>query len=116
MNRACAALSSLVKQAEANGGEVAAVAHSKFLKILLAVFEDVPLVQAAAIQQSNCCIDVIDIKRDAPMVILGPKCNLFGGALSNAPDNFELRVPAGRVVRLNERRHLEDLEIETMTG
>lgn len=116
MNRACSALQFLVKEAEANGGSTVAIAHSKFNKILLAILEDVPLIQGAAIQQSNCCFDVLDMKRNEPAVNLGPKSNLFGGPLSNAPEDFLLQVPAGRVIRVNEKRHLEDLEFETMAG
>jgi len=77
------------------------------------MLEDVPLIQGAATQQENCCIDVLDMKRGESFVTLGPKCNLLGGHMSNAPEDFELQVPAGRVVRVNEKRHLVDLEFET---
>lgn len=111
MNRCTSALTYLVKEAEKNGGSVIAVSHSKFLKVLLSIMDDVPLIQGATTQQTNCCIDVLDMKRDGSFVTLGPKCNLIGGAMSNAPQDFSLRVPAGRVVRVNEKRHLVDLEM-----
>jgi broad specificity phosphatase PhoE len=116
LNRSVTALEELVKEAEANGGTVAAVAHSKFLKVLLAVVEDMPLAQAVATQQTNCCIDVLDMKRGAPPITLGPKSNLFGGPISQAPLDFELKVPSGKIMRINEKRHLDDLEFETMVG
>lgn len=110
------ALEALVKEAEANGGTVAAIAHSRFLKVLLAVVDDMPLTQAVATQQTNCCIDVLDMKRNAPPIMLGANSNLFGGKNSEAPFDFELKVPSGKVMRINEKRHLEDLQLETMVG
>jgi broad specificity phosphatase PhoE len=103
-------LGALVKEAEENGGTVAAIAHSKFLKVLLAVVEDTPLAQIIATQQTNCGINVLDMKRGTPLVILGPRSALFGGSLSNAPNDFELKVPSGKIIRINEKRHLHDLE------
>lgn len=110
MNRALSALSYLVKQAEENnGGSVIAVAHSKFLKVLLSILDDVPLLQGATTQQANCCIDVLDMKRDGSFAVLGQRSNLVGGVISNAPEDFELKVPLGRIVRVNEKRHILDL-------
>lgn len=112
MTRATSTLSYLVKEAAENGGSVIGIAHSKFLKVLLSILDDVPLVQGTTTQQANCCIDVLDMKRDGSVITLGPKSNLVGGRLlSNAPEDFSLSVPAGRIVRVNEKRHLIDLEI-----
>mmetsp|Transcript_23656 Transcript_23656/g.42930 ORF Transcript_23656/g.42930 Transcript_23656/m.42930 type:complete len:369 (+) Transcript_23656:1-1107(+) len=110
MERIASSLRFLVKEANENGGSVIAISHSKFNRVLLAVMEDKPLIQGAAIQQANCCINVLDLKRDGSTTTLGPKCNLLGGPLSNAPDDFSLQIPVGKVVRVNEKRHLENLE------
>jgi broad specificity phosphatase PhoE len=111
LNRSVASLGALVKEAEENGGTVAAIAHSKFLKVLLAVVQDTPLAEIIATQQTNCCINVLDMKRGAPLTTLGSKSTLFGGSLSNAPNDFELEVPSGKIIRINEKRHLQDLEV-----
>lgn len=110
MERIASSLRYLVNEANENGGSVIVVSHSKFNRVLLAVMEDKPLIQGAAIQQQNCCVNVLDLKRDGSTTTLGPKCNLLGGPLSKAPQDFSLRVPAGRVARVNEKRHLEDLD------
>ena len=103
-------LDSLVQAAVANGGAITAISHSTFLRAILAVIQDMPLAQAASTPQKNGCINVVDMKRDGSFVTLGPKSNLFGGPLSQAPSDFELQVPAGRVMRINEIRHLTDLD------
>lgn len=105
-----------MEEAEINGGSIAAVAHSKFLKVLLAAVQDMPLTIAVTSQQMNGCINVLDMKRNSTLVTtLGPKCNLLGGLLSNAPNDFDLQVPIGKVRRINEKRHLEDLDFERLS-
>ena len=85
--------------------------------MLLAVVEDMPLAQAVATQQTDCCIDVLDMKRDAPPITLGPKSNLFGGPISQASSDFELKVLSGKIMQINKKCHLDDLlEFETMVG
>ena len=108
--RAASALDSLVDIALNNGGSAIAFSHSTYLRILLALVMDVPLVNAATLEQKNCCINVLDVstkeKRD-----VGPQSNLFGVSSSSsvAPQDFSLRIPYVEVVRVNEIQHLNGL-------
>jgi broad specificity phosphatase PhoE len=90
------------------GRSVFAVSHSTYLRILLALVMDVPLLQAASFEQKNCCINVLDISLKEMMNVT-PKSNIFGGRLSMAPSDFCLTIPKVQVVRMNEVGHLEGL-------
>ena len=84
-----------------------AVSHSMYLRMLLALVMDVPLVQVPR-HLENGCINVLDL--DGTYRIMGPKSMVLGGpALSQAPASFQLKIPTATVVRINEHRHLEGL-------
>jgi broad specificity phosphatase PhoE len=111
MARAETALDSLVKLAmQSETRSVAAIAHSTYLKMLLALVQEASLLQTSALQLSNCCINVIDFERDRMRV--SGKSMLFGGILSQAPDEYTLEMPKGEVVRLNEKRHLDNIVVQ----
>jgi broad specificity phosphatase PhoE len=93
------------------GGSVVAVAHSTYLRMLLATMLDIPLAQAATLEQKNGCINVLDLRRDGATRVVGPKSTVLGGRLSSAPRNFGLEIPKGTVVRVNEKRHLEGIPL-----
>jgi broad specificity phosphatase PhoE len=91
---------------------VAAVAHSTYLRMLLAMVQDMPLLQASTLQIPNCSVNVLDFattdKHDT--LRLSGKSALFGGdLLSQASLDYSLEIPRGEVVRLNEKRHLAEL-------
>lgn len=88
--------------------QVVAISHSTFQHILLAALLNTSLAQAALIEQVNGCINVIDLKKNESLQF-GPKCKLLGGVLSQATNDFLLNVPVGSVLRINEKRHLEDI-------
>ncbi|KAL7563297.1 hypothetical protein ACA910_016657 [Epithemia clementina (nom. ined.)] len=90
---------------------IAAVAHSVYLRVLLAIVQDQPLFQASTMEQKNACINVVDfnVNPAVPMKKIDANNNLFGRSLSRAPRDFELEVPHGKVLRLGEKRHLGDL-------
>ena len=98
-----------MEAAKGSGGSVAAVTHSRYIRMLLAVVLDESLAESIASQQANCCINVLDMKADGSHREAGPKSPLVGGPLSFAPEDFSLLVPAGNAIRVNECRHLQDL-------
>ena len=115
------ALQNMVSAAsQTDAGCVAAVAHSAYLRMLLATVSDTSFLAAYNIQQRNCCINVLDFERGAVVVTNNKNRNnnsnraaslmsLPGGApISSLP--LDLRIPAGRVERINETRHLEAIE------
>ena len=107
LERCSSALSTLATTAP-NNGHVVAVAHSAYLRMMLAlVQDDLPLAKVVAQSQANANVNVLDIDVKATMT-RNAKSSLFGGPfLSQAPKDFSLIIPKTNVVRINEIRHLE---------
>jgi broad specificity phosphatase PhoE len=105
--RAAESLKALAEEAaNAPNSCVAAVTHSAFLRILIGLVLDEPLVEVASRKVVNGGITVIDIPKELRFRRLGVKPKLLGGPLSQVPTDFELEVPMCKVVRINEARHL----------
>jgi broad specificity phosphatase PhoE len=105
--RAAESLKVLAKRATSSpNGCLAAVTHSAFLKILLGMVLDEPLADAASRKVDNGGITVIDVPRNFQTRALGSNPRLLGGILSQAPSNFDLKIPICNVVKINESRHL----------
>lgn len=99
-----------MKQAENSANRcVGAVSHSTFIRILVGVLLDEPLVKAATRKIDNCSITVLDFPKGFKTQRLGSKDRLLGGLLSQAPPDFMLDVPICTVVRANENRHLPEI-------
>lgn len=106
LKRAASALRTLALVADSNGGSVMAVSHSTYLRMLLAIVLEMPLEDAATLVQKNGCINVIDFSRREAFRTLGSNSRMF---LKTAPADFKLHVPKGKVIRINETRHLQDI-------
>lgn len=110
LDRAERALESMVQLARATpNGCIAAVAHSTYLRILLATVQEIPLVQVSTLEQKNCCVNVLDVTTNGARQTIDSRSALFGGPLSRAPADYRLAFPTTQVVRLNESRHLVGL-------
>lgn len=117
LKRCSAALSAMVTpfrdSGKNDGGHIAAVTHSAYLRMLLALAEgNIPLVTVVTTQpQANANINVLDIditatvRRDAQSAMFG------GSVLSQAPKDFSLVIPRTTMLRVNEIRHLEGLPL-----
>ena len=129
------ALLTLVSTAsQTESGCIAAVAHSAYLRLLLATVSNISLVSAYQLKQANCCINVLDCQRDkdaagAAYAEVGLGLGLGANILTLSSTNpstivplsalrvrqrvsqlpLDLRIPAGRVERINETRHLQAL-------
>ncbi|CAJ1969330.1 unnamed protein product [Cylindrotheca closterium] len=112
LNRAVESMEYLVKQAEDSPNRcVGAVSHSTFIRILVGILLDEPLVKTATRKIDNCSITVLDFPKGFKTQRLGPKDKLLGGLLSRAPPDFTLDVPICTVVRTNENRHLPEIPL-----
>lgn len=109
LNRATDSLQLLVKEAKASDGTLAAVTHSTFLRILIALILDEPLAESASRKLDNCGVTVVDIPKNFSVKGLGTNPRLLGGSLSQVPKDFELLVPICNVIRINESRHLPQI-------
>mmetsp|Transcript_13643 Transcript_13643/g.20359 ORF Transcript_13643/g.20359 Transcript_13643/m.20359 type:complete len:145 (-) Transcript_13643:226-660(-) len=110
--RVSSALQTLSQTASQNGGSIFAVSHSTYLRMLLAAITDTSLAEAALFEQKNGCINVLDIDtRPGATVTLTSNCKLLGGPLSNVEKDFKLELPITSLVRMNEVRHLEGVNL-----
>lgn len=108
LERVSLALNSLTEIAASNGGSVVAISHSAYLRIFLSLALELPLVDAAFLEQKNCCINVLDVSLKETVKI-NPKSEVFGGRLSMAPKDFLLEFPKAKVILMNEIRHVREL-------
>jgi broad specificity phosphatase PhoE len=98
------ALHSLVEQAaETENSCLAAITHSSYLRVLLLCLQDKSLLEYSVMQQGNCCINVLDLKKNGATRTLTGKSILVG---ARAPSDFVMKTSLGNVVRVNEIRHL----------
>lgn len=109
--RAQSALTTLRDLASSTeNGCVAAVAHSAYIKVLLAVSNPgSSLASVSTLTQINCAANVLDVHQTRTRIV-GNKDALFGGSISVAR-NMKLVLPEAKVVRINETRHLGDLAL-----
>jgi len=105
LQRAASSLAYLARAAaESKEGVCVAVTHSTYLRMLLALALDVPLLEVATYAVVNGGVSVIDIPTNVETRRLGKKSRLFSGPLQQ--EGFELDVPICHVIRINEARHL----------
>ena len=125
IERALQTLVSTASQTET--GCIAAVAHSAYLRMLLATVSDISLLSAYQLKQDNCCVNVLDFNRQVTSSSSGIISTInqtrdlmhrhgtvsllsvpMGQArVSQLP--LDLGIPDGRVERINETRHLQAL-------
>ena len=110
LRRVASTLNSLVDDyaSQSQSRSVAVVSHSTYLRMLLSLVLDTSLLEAASMEQKNCCVNVLDVslKEKREVLFNSP---VLGGKLSLAPRDFRLVIPKATVVRMNEIRHLEGL-------
>jgi len=107
LSRVCEALEVLVKEAKAaNVPCVAAVTHSAYLRVLVGMVLDEPLIKSSVRKIRNGSVTVIDVPKDLRSRMMGSKPKLLGGWLSRKPKDFSLSVPTCNTIRINETRHL----------
>eukprot|EP00536_Pseudo-nitzschia_multiseries_P006362 jgi/Psemu1/304079/fgenesh1_kg.134_\ len=105
--RACEAIETLVSEAKtADVPCVAAVSHSAYLRVLVGMVLNEPLLQSSIRKIRNGSVTVIDVPKNLPSEVIGPKPVLLGGWLSRKPKDFNLSIPTCKAIRINEFRHL----------
>mmetsp|Transcript_16418 Transcript_16418/g.38000 ORF Transcript_16418/g.38000 Transcript_16418/m.38000 type:complete len:218 (-) Transcript_16418:62-715(-) len=105
--RSCEALETLVNEAvRANVQCVAAVSHSGYLRLLVGLALDEPLILSSRRKIRNGSVTVIDVQKDLKSRLMGSKPKVLGGWLSQKPRDFNLSIPTCKIERINETRHL----------
>jgi len=105
--RVCEALEMLVNEAKAAGVPcVAAVTHSAYLRVLVGVVLNEPLIKSSLRKIRNGSVTVVDVPKDLNSRVIGSKPKLLGGWLSRKPKDFSLSIPVCQAIRINETRHL----------
>jgi len=109
MQRAIDSITTLTSVASKSANRsCVAVTHSTFLRILLALALDIPLLDAASMSVVNGGVSVIDVPLDLKTRRMGKNSKVFIGGNFR---NIGLEVPICRVVRINETRHLPTVPI-----
>ena len=85
---------------------VAAVTHSAYLRVLVGVVLDEPLLRSSVRKIRNGSVTVVDVPKDLQSRMIDSKPKLLGGWLSRKPNDFSLSVPVCNMIRINETRHL----------
>uniref|UniRef100_A0A7S4EM38 Phosphoglycerate mutase (2,3-diphosphoglycerate-dependent) n=1 Tax=Pseudo-nitzschia australis TaxID=44445 RepID=A0A7S4EM38_9STRA len=105
--RAVEAIETLVNEAKAADVPcVAAVSHSAYLRVIVGMVLNEPLLQSSIRKIRNGSVTVIDVPKNLSSTMIGPKPNLLGGWLSRKPKDFTLSIPTCKTIRINEFRHL----------
>lgn len=105
--RAVKAIETLVDEAKAADMScVAAVSHSAYLRVMVGMVLNEPLLQSSIRKIRNGSVTVIDVPKNLSSTMIGPKPNLLGGWLSRKPRDFTLSIPTCKTIRINESRHL----------
>ena len=117
LKRAASALEDLSQIATAaprrsNSNSLVAVSHSAFLRVLLAVVDEQPLVASGLAKIQNAAINVLDISTDGKRQTITNKSRLFTGFTGGTSSNdLQLEFPQTYLIRRNEVRHLEGMDM-----
>jgi broad specificity phosphatase PhoE len=103
LTRIQSAIEAMVDMAafETTTGSLAAVAHSSYLRLLLGSVSGFSLFSATSLQ-ANCCINVIDFPRPAKRL-----------RVRRPSSDQSIALSMGKVIRVNETRHLTSLPMRT---
>jgi broad specificity phosphatase PhoE len=91
-------------------GCLAAVAHSSYLRLLLGAVTGFAAFSATSLQ-ANCCVNVLDFarpeRRRSNQLWLLPTTTTT--AATNAAESSSTMTRTGKVIRVNETRHLASI-------
>ena len=100
--------------AETASSSIVAVSHSAYLRILLSVVADSPLAETFLWSIQNGGVNVVDINVEGKRRLVTSESGIFGGRLLSRlrkNNRLELDIPECRLIRKNEVRHLEGMNI-----
>jgi len=114
--RAANALDDLAQITTAEPGRsksnsLVAVTHSTFLRVLLAVADEQPLVASGLAKIQNGAVNVLDINIEGKRQMVTKKSRIFTGANAN---DLQLDLPETHLIRRNEVRHLEGMSMNNV--
>jgi broad specificity phosphatase PhoE len=96
---------------------VLAVSHSTYLRVLLSLVNDSPLSQAAFWKVNNGSINVVDVNIKGKTRVVNLNSGFFGGGRGlgvlprGSSDDVDIEMPQCYLIRLNEVRHLNGMEV-----
>jgi len=90
---------------------ILAVSHSTYLRVLLSLANDSPLAETALWKIENGSVNVVDVNIEGKRRL---RTGIFGGALVDrlrGNNELHLDMPEAHLIRRNEVRHLEGLDV-----
>ncbi|EJK77415.1 hypothetical protein THAOC_00758 [Thalassiosira oceanica] len=94
-----------------NSNSLVAVTHSTFLRVLLAVVDEQPLVASGLAKVENGSINILDINIEGKRQTITNKSRIFTGGSSN---DLQLDFPETQLIRRNEVRHLGGMSMNNV--
>ena len=120
LERAAAAigiLGEIAVDSSAASPSIMAVSHSTYLRVLLSMAEDAPLLQSALWKVQNGSINIVDVNVEGKTRAVSMTSGMFGGGvLGGSPmtmkkERLDLVIPEVHLIRRNEVRHLEGMNV-----
>lgn len=115
LERAASALDELGKLATTSSTpSMLAVSHSVYLRMLLAMVGDASLAETVLWKIRNGAVNVVDVNVEGRKRLVTASSGLFGGKLVGkikGGNGLELEIPEVHLIRRNEVRHLQGMDI-----
>ena len=103
-------LAQVVAKSSTPRGSMLAVSHSTYLRILLALVADAPLAESAVVWKiNNGSVNVVDVNVEGKQRVVTTKSGIFGGLTRS--NNLQLTMPECHLIRRNEVRHLDGMQV-----
>jgi len=98
-----------------SSSSILAVSHSMYLRILLALVNDSSLAESVLWKIQNGSANVVDVNVEGKRRLVTSTSGLFGGEIvgrfRGSMNGFELDIPEVHLIRKNEVRHLEGMDV-----
>lgn len=119
LERAASSLEELSKIASSptnsSSSSLLAVSHSTYLRILLALVNDTSLAESVLWKIQNGSANVVDVNIEGKRRLVTSTSGIFGGEIvgrfRGSSNGLELDIPEAHLIRRNEVRHLEGMDV-----
>jgi broad specificity phosphatase PhoE len=104
-------LACIASTSTAQSSSILAVSHSTYLRVLLSLANDSPLAESALWSIENGSVNVVDVNIEGKR---RSSTGIFGGAVINrlrGNSGLRMDMPEAHLIRRNEVRHLEGLDV-----
>ncbi|KAL7543100.1 hypothetical protein ACHAXR_012419 [Thalassiosira sp. AJA248-18] len=108
---------SMMAMSSTSSSSILAVSHSAYLRILLSLVGDTPLVESVLWKIQNGSVNVVDVNVEGKRTLVTSNSGIFGGEIVGklkGSNGLKLEMPEAHLIRRNEARHLDGMEMCTV--